>query len=354
MEKKIVAILVTTGLLSIAGAVMAGEQPSWEHNSSTITVTVLSGMPVIEWYDLTDSAGVSKLDAKVDVGTVYNFTVRINDTNGWSDIQYVNITAWYDNGTETTTYNQSNNLGGNLNMFLQYENTTGNAVWSMLWPTSGEAILGTCTETVIDANTHNLTFNFTPVNQTRWAPGPGGGGWTDGPGFNDANSWNFEINATDGTNYDSKKDEYGIYRYTNVVVSENWVGAGGVPPGDSTDTNLIAIYYSSNYNFNLTIWFVCNLTNESNNDKILIENNVMIYAVGDLSDGYFAGVGEANKKYIWMNKPHDKDNVSACVEVKFKVKVPLGTLSGVYSTADNYESDPGGNGMRIQVVQPLT
>ena len=352
MRKKIIAILVLVSLINIAGVVTATDIGSVEHSSSTLTVTVTGAEPTIEWYNFTDFTGASKLDAKVDVGSVYNFTVRINDTNGWSDIEYVNITAWYDNGNDLTD-NYNTTEGANLNMFLQYKNTTGNAEWSMLWPTSGEAILGTCTETVIDANTHNLTFNFTPVNQTRWAPGPGGG-WTDGPGFNDANSWNFEINATDGTNYDSKKDEYGIYRYTNVVVSENWVGAGGVMPGDSTDTNLIAIYYSSNYNFNLTIWFVCNLTNQSNNDKILIENNVMIYAVGDLSDGYFAGVGEANKKYIWMNKPHDKDNVSACVEVKFKVHVPLGTLSGEYSTADNYESDPGGNGMRIQVVQPLT
>ncbi len=83
---------------------------------------------------------VSKLNAQIDVNNSaeYRFIVNISSDQGWDDIEFVNITAWYDQGTDSSTYNQTR--GGNWNLNLQYENTTGTAVWRMLWPHSGEFI----------------------------------------------------------------------------------------------------------------------------------------------------------------------------------------------------------------------
>ncbi|MBE3137465.1 MAG: hypothetical protein IMZ43_08790, partial [Thermoplasmata archaeon] len=56
----------------------------------------------------------------------YRFIVNISSDQGWDDIQFINITAWYDQGNDGSTYNQTS--GGNWNLFLQYKNTTGTAV----------------------------------------------------------------------------------------------------------------------------------------------------------------------------------------------------------------------------------
>ncbi|MFO7676947.1 MAG: hypothetical protein R6V50_00975, partial [Thermoplasmatota archaeon] len=98
----------------------------WD-NSTTLNVTVLQLQPRINWYDFQyneSGTWVSKLNQQIDVNNSaqYRFTVNISSDQGWADIQYINITAWYDHGSETSYYNET--LGGNINMFLQYENTT--------------------------------------------------------------------------------------------------------------------------------------------------------------------------------------------------------------------------------------
>jgi len=333
VEKKIVAILVMASLLSIAGAVMAGEQPSWEHSGTTITVTV-SGMPVIEWYDFTDPAGVSKIDAKVDVGSVYNFTVRINDTNGWSDIQYVNITAWYDNGTETTTYNQSDNLGGNLNMFLQYKNTTGTAEWSMLWPTGGEATLGTCGEVVIDDYTHNLTFRFTPGNQIRHTPGA----YTVGAGWNWERSWNFNISVVDSTNLKAwVHDEYGIYMYTSISVSGS-VTISGAPGQNWCEAaeGSIDVTCSSNGNYSLYV----NMSDPRTSGGDVLNNETIGLNSTNASktDVHFPA-SSPYRLYLYGSgstyAAHKTSTTSFVTDILYHCDIPLGQPTGTYDQYNN-------------------
>lgn len=314
---------------------------SWTNQTYNFT-TLYPLPPEINSYDLLNSSG-SKLNSVtglLDVNNTYYFTVNITDSSGWEYIQYINITAWYDNGSEATIYNQTGNEGGNLNIFLQYENTSGTAFFSMNWPDNeAELIQINCTDTQINSTTHIINISFKPLWQMRHSPHTGG--WNTVSGFNDLNSWNFEINVTDSVgNYDTAENEFGIYRYTYVDPTSNWVGVSAVLPGANTDTNTVSINYTSNYDFNMTVWLTGNLTNVSSGKNITVANNVKILAAADPNDDItvdqmYTGIEEINAKYVFIfneNGTAPDDNPYQTVDVQFNVYIPFGTLGGVYST----------------------
>ncbi|RLF29433.1 MAG: hypothetical protein DRJ99_03565, partial [Thermoplasmata archaeon] len=132
------------------------EDPPAVNDTECQYSTVVNKVPAINSYDLRNSTGSKLNDATglLDVNREYYFIINVTDGNGWSDIQYINITAWYDNGTDPGEYNQTGNLGGNLNMFIQYENTTGTANFTMIWPKNeAELVLANCSETIVNSTT---------------------------------------------------------------------------------------------------------------------------------------------------------------------------------------------------------
>ncbi|GAI08996.1 unnamed protein product, partial [marine sediment metagenome] len=139
-------------IIIISNADPGNISESW-YNETTLNVTVLQLQPRVNWYDFQynqSGTWVSRLNAQIDVNASaeYRFIVNISSDQGWADIDYINITAWYDNGDDSTTYNQT--AGGNINLYLQYENTTGTANYYMLWPDDEITFnSGDCTETVV-------------------------------------------------------------------------------------------------------------------------------------------------------------------------------------------------------------
>lgn len=295
--------------------------------------------PVINSYDLKNNTG-SKLNnatGLLDVNHEYIFQINITDLNGWENVEFVNITAWYDNGSDSTIYNQSDNLGGNLNMFLQYDNTTETSVYKMLWPDDeAQLILGNCSETIINQTTRVINISFNPLSQIRWAGGDGAWDTTQNS-VNDINSWNFNITVIDEYGKKgSKIDEYGVYKYTSITPTENWVDVVA-SPGFNDSSNIVTITYSSNYDFNMTIYFEENLTNTTWGTNIPIANNVDILADTDpnddiITDITFIGDGELNAVDIFNNSGiFFKNGISNTVDVQFDVYIPLGTLGGIYT-----------------------
>jgi len=293
--------------------------------------------PIITSYDLRNNTG-SKLNnatGLLDVNDEYYFLINITDSDGWADINYINVTAFYDQGSESSVYNQTS--GGNLNMFLQYENTTGTANYNLIWPDNEvQLVLGNCTETIIDSNSRNINISFIPLSQIRWASS--NESW-DGAqnATNDDYSWNFNITVTDTVNFSSWiNDEYGVYKYTSISPAQDWVDVNAAP-GFSDTSNIVTITYSSNYNFNMTIYFEENLINTSHGDNIPIANNVQILAAADPNDDIttdvtFLGIGEVNAADIYNDSGiFSPNNVSQTVDVQFSVYIPLGTLGGRYT-----------------------
>lgn len=309
----------------------------WFVDTVEIRVGAQYVIPIINSYDLRNATG-SKLNnatGLLDVNDEYCFSINVTDGNGWGDISYIDIKAWYDQGSDGTTYNQT--AGGNLNMYLQYKNTSGTAVFSMIWPgAEAQLISANCSETIINSTSRIINISFKPRSQVRWASSNNTWDATQNT-TNDPYSWNFDITILDmeGKNI-SKIDEYGVYRYTSILPDQDWVDVIA-PPGIWDDSSVVAITYSSNYDFNMTIYFEENLTNTTRGDTIPIANNVYILGNADPNDDItmdlmFTGIGVENAIDIFNDSGvFHNDNIGQAVNVQFNVYIPLGTHEGKYT-----------------------
>ncbi len=293
--------------------------------------------PIINSYDLRNVTG-SKLNnatGLLDVNSEYQFIVNVTVQYGWLYLDSLAIQAWYDHGNESSMYNQT--IGGNLNMYLRYENHTGTASFQMLWPDDeAQLVIENCSETIINSTTRVITISFRPFSQTRWA-GSNNTWDTTANVTNDPYSWNFNITATDVSGLKAwKRDEYGIYKFAAIQPQQNWVDVSA-PPGYLVPTNVVNVTYSSNYDFNISIYFEENLTNVSSGGIITIANNVHIRADADLydditADMIFNGIGEANAiEVINTSGGFHNNNISQVVRVQFNVYIPFGTIRGQYT-----------------------
>jgi len=293
----VIAVVTTVPFIGPIVNADPGDQPDSFYNETTLNVTVLQLEPRINWYDLWNTSSVSMLNGQLDVNQEYYFKVNISSDQLWIDIDFINITCWYDNGTDPGSYNQSGNHGGNKNLFLQYENSTGTgntATWRLIWPDDEASInVGGCSDinssdpdgSPGNTECHNLTFAFTPGYQFRYAPDPS----NTGAGFDDLWSWNFNITADDQLGYHSydnpiigeSTNETGVYSYTEIV-SAGWPTITG-NPGDNPAYNdsYINIATRSNGNYSLGV-NVTNLTHKQN-PSYTIQNTSIWTAGGELS-----------------------------------------------------------------------
>lgn len=327
--------LFTNGIIILGPLVKivnAADITTYQDTNTTINVTVYSNEPLINWYDFRDSIDASKMNDKIDVEQQYKFCINATSDQGWANIDYINITAWYDNGSEATTYNST--AGGNLNMKLQYENTTGSANWNLIWPDNEVGFdSGDCSDVIIDANTHNLTFVFTPRNQTRYASAPGG--WNTTAGHNDLWSWNFNITVEDADGYSNyASDEYGVYMYVRITQTTENPSGSGVPGQNNIElaphTNVTT---QCNANFSLST----EIANLSDGAGHYIQNTSLSAAGGDLSKTNFSGIGPL---YIYGSqstyKNHLLNGVDNNVEITYWVNITMGTVSGNYTSTVTY------------------
>jgi hypothetical protein len=222
-------------------------------------------------------------------------------------------------------------------MYLQYENSSGIANFNLLWPDNElQLISGNCTETTIDDNTRMINISFIPKSQVRWASSNGTWNTTQNA-TNDLYSWNFNITVTDRVDLKAwKNDEYGVYKFTSVTTDQDWVDVIAAP-GFSDTSSVVTINYSSNHDFNMTIYFEENLTNTTWGSTISIADNVTILADTDpnddiTSDKQFQGIGEENAIDIFNDSGvFHNDNNSQTVQVQFRVYIPIGTQGGKYT-----------------------
>jgi len=285
------------------------------HNDTYLNVTVAAKHARILWYDIqkytgtkaeNDTQGPSAGDTnwvsirnkmtEIDNATWIRFIINVSSDQGWDNIEYINISGWHDNGTDNldgTGYNTSGNHGSNRNFFLYYDNTSNvTAYYNISWPVNRiEVTKGNFTETVVTdvlgivgvTETRNLTFQFKPGYQFRYAPGPDGTGntWENHSvqningiptgdhfdmntscwkAFNNSWSWNFNItvkNAGEGFPEDSfisfVNDEFGVYSYTEIVSVGDAAIYGSPDNQRYTNDNNVTIRTRSNGNYSLVV-----------------------------------------------------------------------------------------------------
>lgn len=345
-KRKTISILVlitlfisffTNGMIFIGPIHLAEalDITTYTDTNTTINVTVYNNEPQINWYDLQNSSGISKLNDRIDVDEEYTFIVNITSDQGWADVEYINITAWFDQGDDATynnyTGHNTTNAGGNLNMFLQYDNSTETASYNMLWP-DDEVTQGAMTETNISTDTHNISFAFTPRYQVRYAPGDGG--WTSS-GFDDAWSWNFNISIDDDDGYNnSVEDEYGVYMYTHIAQTTENPSGSGTPGQDDVALNPHTnVTTQCNANYSLST----NVSNLSDGNGHYIQNTSLSAQGGSLGRTNFGGAGPL---YIYGGaasyRNHLVNTFEDTVEISYWVNISLGTIAGNYSSKVTY------------------
>jgi hypothetical protein len=348
----VVNIFLMSPLMMI-GRADPGDIPHIWHNTTTLNVTVLHLEPRILWYDFQYNQGgtwVTKLNTQSDVNNTaeYRFIINISSDQGWDDIDFVNIYTWYDQGNEISTYNQTQ--GGNWNFYLQYENTTGTAIWRMLWPHAGEFIQGTYSDRVGHdpygsagfTECHNLSFSFIPSYQVRYAPGDGL--WDNTYNTtNDVESWNFRMEITD-SGEDAPgpitiwiNDEFGIYSYSEIV-SAGWPTIIGHPGENATALSNISIISRSNGNYSLTT-DVTTLVHRTFPGATISRERIWVRG-GDLNtyDNFTASAGGIYF-YGALGTYHLAEASGTSLttgDVQYKCDIPLGQIAGDYVAPIRY------------------
>jgi len=344
------------------------------NNETSLNITVTHLEPRINWYDFQyNNSGTweSKLNQKIDVdnSSEYRFIINISSDQGWDDIEYVNITSWYDNGDENTSYNQT--LGGNLNLYMQYDNTTGTYNVDFNWPDNEASYVGFNERIVTDitrlpgvTESRNMTFTFIPGYQFRYAPGPTGGWNTTKSGptansswdnHNNKWSWNFNITVSDSgegnagqirSSYAS--DEFGTYAYSEFI-SAGWPTIIGNPGGnysvnDAGGSGNITLTTRSNGNYSLSI----NLSDPTHTETTLYSiSNESIWIRGGNRTSFrnFSKGSESQPVYIYGGgqngmptaQLHEADDTyKTTSNVEYKCFIPFGQQAGTYESTIYY------------------
>ncbi len=341
------------------------------HNDSELTVHVLNYEPRVNWYDFqynNSGTWISRLNKKIEIdnSSEYRFIINISSDQGWDDIEFINITAWYDHGNETNVYNQT--LGGNINLYTQYENTTSTSNMSeyrTIWPKNEVTFTGYAERIVSDndygfpnlTEARNLTFSFIPQCQFRYAPGENEI-WNNSTqeidntskyGLYNNWSWNFNITITDSgegtagipsTTYIT--DEFGVYAYTEIISAQN-PRIIGFPDANvssnSSGSGNISIVTISNGNYSLAL-NISNLQHKANSNEYITNDNLYIRGGNrtiwrNLSNlTYLFGGGE-NAMPTYHTAENNGNFVNS-TNVEFKCYIPIGQLAGEYSTPIYY------------------
>ena len=342
-----------------------GISSAW-YNNSTLSVHIIHSAPRINWYDFqyNDSGTwISKLNQKIEVDndSEYRFIINISSDQGWDDIEFINVTSWYDNGTESSYYNETN--GGNINLYIQYENTSAtsnNSVFRDLWP-NNEIRFGTHQSRVVNdtlyglpgvTEARNITFTFIPNKQFRYAPGENTT-WNESViladnsskyGLYNIFSWNFNITIDDSEGYQSwVADEFGVYIYSEILSAQNPSIVGY--PGSNysvTDTGgsgNITIITCSNGNYSLSV-NISDLIHESIPTHSIDQSNVYVQGGNRttfrsllnsvfLYGGSQDSLPDYHRAELWGNFVNTSN-------IEYKCYIPLGQLAGRYSTQIYY------------------
>lgn len=354
--------IIQTDVIKLVKGRAGGVGSSAIDYNSTLSVQVIHYEPRINWYDFqenTSSGWVSRLNRRIDVDnqTEYRFIINISSDQGWDDIEHINISAWYDNGSETTLFNETS--GGNLNLNILHQNTTGAGSTQLIWPRNNSEItyVGYTERVVTDVNglenyteTRNMTFSFKPNCQFRYAPGENETwvttyerrGNSSFFGLFNNYSWNFNITITDaGHNLTGLPDpgispsttwvanEFGVNAYTEIVSAESPTITGF--PGNTFESSPVEIITKTNANYNLSV-NISDLKHEYNN-SIKIENEDIFVKGGNRST-----YGNLSTKiYLYGGdtpnyQPADASGIQKTTnDIQYQVYIEIGKLAGFYS-----------------------
>ncbi len=311
-------------------------------------------------YDMVQtSSGSSVVNWQIAPGEEYYFELEVGNNLNYADIEEVNIKGWFDWGDDVNSaYNSSGE--GSFNFHFRYQNITSTGempVFEKLYPNETNIFNFYGEEIEVAGNTtvKILRFYFTPSIFMHWADGVAGGNnppnlgqnWVQTSGFNDANSWNFEITVSDDLgNVNYTYDEFGVFKHQEIVVSYSNPYLDAAPGTAQThmltshENNYSIAYSRMNAPFRLYV----NITDLESGAVSIPASNLAISG-GSLSGiNYFSGPGYTNRIYYRADSASWKSHSYAPGDwyvspLEWYIVVPFGTPEGAYSGGITYGSE---------------
>jgi len=330
-----VGVLIALLLIVPAGGVMAADQSSDTDMNTTIRCNVEQGLPVINYVKFMDDSWTLRNNTQIDVLDTYYFEIEATQDTEWSDIDHLDVLLWFDFGDDSAV--PTSTTTNNTQFLLRYDNSSGTESFGLVDNGNGEVTFDAGSITYVNSTTSILNFSFTPQNEIRHATGAANGG----PGFNDLNSWNYRVNATNTAGYTSANwdDEFGVYRYTTVSAVNDPEGTG--TPGQNNialdDNGNTVVTYSANEKFKLSVG-INDLTDGSNT---ITADNVRVMG-GDIGS-YTAFASGGSTQWIYggsasYHSAYDTYNPSSdhTVTTSWVMDIPFGTPSGTYTSTVTY------------------
>ena len=278
--------------------------------------------PAISFVNLNTTADVRVLNRQVDVdsgtsATMYKLDVGAGHPGGATEIQSVDIYAWYDEWNTFAAADYPAMLGASFdnpgfeNMRMHFRWTRSPETWQRIYPATlapaEETTLetGLCFRTETAANT-TLSFYFSPHQQVRATgsafvqaagmPYPGDRSTTNA--LDAPNTWDFKVVMTStGGITNTAYDEFGFYKYT-------YLSSGGLPgslSGSGAPMTTISmspvghVTFSSNCDYRLSAYVDSNFVGDLGGTFSATNMEVM---GGDYDYQAIPGVGSANPVYL--------------------------------------------------------
>ncbi len=315
-------------------------KPGWSSWYGNVTVLGKEREVYINYRALYQGGqNVTQMDVDVYNSSYHALNVVLNLTAemGWNDdFESINITSWVDNG----------NVGSNSNYpELDYPNTRWNLYydgnqWNLSsYHPNNEIMLQSTLMNYQEGNVRNWTLSLYLGNQTRHTINNGSGGvWNE---LSTSDTWDMHFNVTVNKGYGIQAyNEYGISKFCSVFYSGEKLIAEGAPNttvypsidgagGDPT------IYYSANYDYNLTV-YPTNYLERYDGERIGLKN-VEVYTdeLGTWVNMTKGALGKASPSEINLygavqSAPQDGNKKN--ITIDWRVFIPPGTPAGNYNS----------------------
>src|SRR5207245_7236272 len=244
LRRSLVAGFVFFAMVMSLGQALAGDSSS---QSGSVGATVTANAPQISNFDMKDTSGspATIIGTQIVVLTTYTFNFRVNAPNGWPDITHVYARIWHDGGNDATDYaGQITGANYKASLAATYSSASVPAVTDFSAVDGNiQYVQGSSSVTAVDGQTYDFVLAFQDHAQMRAAKTTTSLSTTQ---YNNANSWNAEIEATDISLNDvfqhqqtATNDyfEFGVATYTSVTFTGPWTATTVTRPGETRTSN---------------------------------------------------------------------------------------------------------------------
>ncbi len=336
----LIALILTisaTGMLGTAADI----SEDYDENSN-LELLVLG--PRVNYRNITQNGNTILHNNQGNVNSATKVTINVTHTQTIDYLDYVNVSAWFDNGDENNDYNDVS--GPNYRWKIVYDNTTGTPSWSLVSShPNNEVILDSHTVNYQDDLTVNWTVTLLWNYQIKHAQADQGADW----GVRDTpNTWNVNWSAVSSqpNAVENVTNEFGVYKYVYVRSSGDATGSGapGQTVDHSTDESMntsLEIRSNDRYNVSAMLNATLDTGDLDNNDgshSIGIGNIAVNTNWGDGIGSYVYFSALNTPVYLNSATPHPAYSSGNWTTFKtyWRIDIPVGQYADTYDTRITY------------------